>query len=73
LIYNLICSSQVISVEFKHIPQGKDALISLMETKNYSVVSEINNYQGNPVDLIFVKEEIKSLLNLTNIPRYSKS
>jgi hypothetical protein len=55
----------VLSVEHRHIPEGKDALIAYMEQQNYSAITELNDKVKNePLDVIFALNTFIPHLNL---------
>uniref|UniRef100_A0A1B6KJ09 Methyltransferase FkbM domain-containing protein n=1 Tax=Graphocephala atropunctata TaxID=36148 RepID=A0A1B6KJ09_9HEMI len=49
---------ETLSVEFAHVPDGKEALQEFMITKGYSVVAEVTHPQWLANDFIFVKNKI---------------
>jgi hypothetical protein len=54
-IINLIFIFQTLSVEFKHVGEGKEAVREYMESKGYIVDSEVHAAGNWANDFIFVK------------------
>ncbi|XP_037077368.1 uncharacterized protein LOC119098518 [Pollicipes pollicipes] len=50
---------RTLSVEFRHVPEGKEAIRTLMESKGYEVNSEITHFDDLANDFIFQKKELK--------------
>ena len=59
---------QVMSVEFKHAPEGKEEMISVMKAKNYTVVKELLDLIRKPSDLLLVQNQLISSLNVSAMP-----
>ena len=50
----------VMSVEFKHNPQGKEELLRYVESKGYKMVNEVHAEHNWANDFIFVKQYPKA-------------
>jgi len=61
---NEIFCFQVISVEHRHIPEGKESLISYMKDQNYTLIGEVKDVVGDPLDVIFAHHNALSMLDL---------
>lgn len=53
---------KILSVEFNHVTEGKEAMQKYMESKNYVVVAEVTNPQGLANDLILVHNSLTDVL-----------
>ena len=58
----------MISAEHAKMKETKEALISFMKEQNYSVLKEVNDNQGYPVDVLFAKDTILPTLNIDAMP-----
>ena len=55
-------------MEHKHIPDGKQRIAEYMKTQNYSVIMEMEDKTGNPIDLILAQDKMLPQLNVAAIP-----
>ena len=48
---------QIISVEHRHVPEGKDAVVNYMNASGYHLYRETKDKDGTPNDVIFVRKD----------------
>ena len=56
------------SVEHRHSPEGKDKIISYMKCQNFTLLKEVNDVYGTPIDLLLAKNNVISSLNVSAMP-----
>ena len=55
-------------MEFRNVPEGKDQLISFMKSQNFTVLKEVKDIYGEPIDLLLAQNNIMSSLNVSAMP-----
>ena len=48
----------MMSVEHRHVPEGREAVVQYMMRSGYTVVADTPDNGGNPSDVIFVRNDI---------------
>jgi len=53
---------KALSVEYAHVPEGKETIKEFMDRKGYDVVKEVTHAQNRANDFIFLHRSLMSLM-----------
>ena len=54
-------------MEYRHITEGEESLITFMKDQNYTLITEVKDRVGLQINVIFAHRNALSMLNMTSL------